>query len=97
MTTTVARSATLRLRVTPRAARDEIVGWREPGVLAVRVTAPPVEGEANRAIVAVIAGALGLPKSAVTIVRGTRGRDKLVRITGLDAREMEGRLEGGIR
>lgn len=84
--------ATLLLRVTPRASRDEIVGWREPGVLAVRVTAPPVEGEANRAITEVLAGALGVPRSAVTIVRGGRGRDKIVRVLGLRVGEIETRL-----
>jgi uncharacterized protein (TIGR00251 family) len=83
---------TLRVRVTPRASRDEVLGWREPGVLAVRVTAPPVEGEANRAIIHVLAESLGVPRSAVTIVRGARGRDKTVRVAGLDGGEIETRL-----
>jgi hypothetical protein len=81
----------LRLRVTPRAARTEVTGWRD-GVLAVRVTAPPVEGEANRAVTAAVARALRVPPSTVTVVRGERGRDKVVRITGIDAHEMEARL-----
>jgi uncharacterized protein len=78
--------------VTPRASRNEIVGWRAPDVLAVRVTAPPVEGEANRAIAGVLAEALGVSRSAVTIVRGERGRDKIVRVRGLRARDIEARL-----
>jgi hypothetical protein len=78
--------------VTPRAARDEVVGWREPGVLAIRVTAPPVEGEANRAVAGVLARALRVPPSSVTVVRGARGRDKLVRIQGLGTGEIEARL-----
>jgi uncharacterized protein (TIGR00251 family) len=82
----------LRLRVQPRASRDEIVGWREPGILSLRVTAPPVEGEANRAVGALLARALGLPASAVVVVRGERGRDKLVRISGLTAAEVHDRL-----
>lgn len=92
-TTTAAAEATLlRLRVTPRAARDEVVGWREPGVLAVRVSAPPVEGEANRAVTAVVARALRVPASTITVVRGVRGRDKMVRVHGLTFAEIETRL-----
>ncbi len=82
----------LRLRVQPRASRDEVVGWREPGVLAVRVTAPPVEGEANRAVTAVLARTLGVKASAVSIMRGERGRDKLVRVSGLTVGDVERRL-----
>lgn len=81
----------LRVRVQPRASRDEVLGWRE-GVLALRVTAPPVEGEANRAVEALLAGALGVRRSAVTVVRGERGRDKLVRVAGLTDDEVRARL-----
>jgi uncharacterized protein (TIGR00251 family) len=87
-----ADAALVRLRVTPRAAHDEVTGWREPGVLAVRVTAPPVEGEANRAVVAVLARALRVPPSAIEVVRGDRGRDKVVRITGIGTGEVETRV-----
>ena len=86
----------VRLRVQPRASRDEIVGWREPGVLAVRVTAPPVEGDANRAVEALLARALGLRPSAVSVVRGQRGRDKLVRVTALSSADIERRLASEI-
>jgi uncharacterized protein (TIGR00251 family) len=68
-----------------------VVGWRE-GVLAVRVTAPPVEGEANRAVSALLAGALGLRRAAVAVVRGERGRDKLVRVEGMTEDEIRARL-----
>ena len=78
--------------MTPRAARDEITGWREVGVLNVRVTAPPVEGEANRAVARLLARALRVPPSAVTVVRGERGRDKIVRINGLALGEIEARV-----
>ena len=75
----------------PRAARDEVVGW-ESGVLRVRVTAPPVEGQANRAVMAVIARALGIRPSAVSVVRGERGRDKMIRIEGMTVDEVARRL-----
>ena len=82
------------MRVQPRAPRDEIVGWRADGVLAVRVSAPPVEGEANAAVGALLAEALGVRKSAVVIVRGERGRDKIVRVSGLTAADIARRIGG---
>lgn len=84
----------LRLRVVPRAARNEIVGWQED-TLRLRVQAPPVEGEANRAVGALLAGALGVRAGAVSVVRGVRGRDKLVRIEGLTLAEVRARLGSG--
>ena len=88
----------LRVRVQPRASRDGIVGWRD-GVLRVRVAAPPVDGRANDAVVALVAAALGLRPPAVRIVRGERSRDKLVSVTGLGADEIQARLrdKGGER
>ena len=81
----------VRVRVQPRASRDEIVGWREPGVLSVRVTAPPVEGQANRAVEELLARALGVKRSDVSVVRGESGRDKLVRVASLGPAEVEER------
>ena len=83
--------ARLAVRVQPRASRDEVVGWRE-GVLRVRVTAPPVEGEANRAVEALLARTLGVARSAVSVVRGVQGREKLVSIAGLGDAEVRSRL-----
>ncbi len=84
----------LRVRVQPRASRAAIGGWRDDGTLTVRVTAPPVEGRANAAVGALLAAALGVPASAVRVVHGERGRDKLVRVTGLTPAEIRRRLEG---
>jgi uncharacterized protein len=69
----------LDVRVTPRASRNEIVGMRD-GVLVVRVTAPPVDDAANRAVVKLIAKRAGVAKSRVRIARGERGRDKRIEI-----------------
>jgi uncharacterized protein (TIGR00251 family) len=82
------------VRVQPRASRSEIVGWRADGALSVRVTAPPVEGQANAAVAALLAEALGLRPSAVTVERGARGRDKLVRVEGLTPAEVRQRIGG---
>jgi uncharacterized protein len=73
----------LHVRVIPRARRDEIAGERE-GRLLVRVTAPPVDGKANAAVCALIAKAAGVPRGAVSVIRGETSRDKLVRIEGAD-------------
>jgi uncharacterized protein (TIGR00251 family) len=82
---------TLRVRVQPRASRDALGGERQ-GALLVRLTAPPVDGRANEALARLLAGALGVAPSAVRLVRGGSGRDKLVAIAGLDAATARARL-----
>jgi uncharacterized protein (TIGR00251 family) len=74
-------AARLRVRVTPRSARSEIVGWREE-VLRVRLTAPPAEGAANAALERLIATALRVPPTSVRVVAGLRNREKTVEIEG---------------
>jgi uncharacterized protein len=95
MATTAAEPAVLRLRVQPRASRPGIGGWRGDGALVVRVAAAPVDGAANAAVVAVVADALGVRPAAVTLVRGERSRDKIVRIAGLGLAEARARLMNG--
>lgn len=70
------------VRVQPRASRDELAGERA-GALLVRLKAPPVEGAANAALVRLLAKSLGVPVSAVEILRGPSQRDKLVRVRGV--------------
>lgn len=81
----------LRVRLTPRAARPK-VDLLEDGSLAVRVSAPPVDGQANAALVKAVAKALGLAPSRVRLVRGERSREKTLRIEGLEAGEIRARL-----
>jgi uncharacterized protein len=78
--------ADLAIRVQPRAKRSEVAGERG-GAVVIRVSAPPVDGKANEAVCTLIAERVGVPKSAVRIVRGESSRDKLVRIDGLSAGE----------
>ena len=68
----------LVVRVTPRAGSDVVVGWREDErrELAVRVAAAPHDGKANVAVIGVLARSLGIPKSAITVVRGHSSRLK---------------------
>ena len=75
-------SADITVHVTPRAGRDEIAGWRG-AELSVRVTAPPEGGKANAAVCRVVAKALGIPKTAVSVVRGDTSRHKSLRAEGV--------------
>jgi len=79
------------IRVIPRAGRSGIAGTRGDALL-VRLNAPPVDGAANDELVVVIAKALGVPKRAVTIASGARGRQKQVRVSGIDVSTAKSRL-----
>ncbi len=81
----------MRLRVQPRASREGIDGW-QGGAWRVRVSAPPVDGDANRAVIALLARTLGVRAGALSIVQGARGRDKLVRVDGLSPVDVTARL-----
>jgi len=74
----------LELLVQPRASRTKVVGEHD-GRLKIALAAPPVEGEANRALQEFLADALGVRKSDVTILRGDSGRRKTVRVAGASA------------
>lgn len=81
----IQRTATgvrLSVRVQPRASANEIVGLHGDA-LKVRLTAPPVEGAANRALVELLAGTFGIPVRAVTIVAGASSRTKVVELDGV--------------
>lgn len=72
------------LRVVPRAGKSSIAGVRD-GALLVRLAAAPVDGAANAELIAVLAGALHLPKRSIRIVSGDRSRTKRVHVDGMDA------------
>jgi uncharacterized protein len=73
---------TFSVRVQPRSPKEGIAGERA-GALLVRLGAAPVEGAANAALVRLLARALGVPGSSLEIVKGERGRDKLLRARGV--------------
>ena len=79
------------VRARPGASRRRAGGERN-GALVVETTAPPEKGRANGDIVKILARALCVPKSRVSIVSGGKGRDKTVRVAGIDADELERRL-----
>jgi uncharacterized protein len=75
--------ALIEVRLRPRGRGDELLGV-EDGVLRARVSSPPVDGKANRALCRLIAKRVGIAPSNVTVVRGRKSRDKLIRVEGLD-------------
>lgn len=80
------------VRVTPRGGRDAVEGWASDAagrpVLKLRVAAAAADGAANAAVIAVLAKALGRPKSAIAIVRGQTARVKQVEVEGAGEAEI---------
>ncbi|GIW13005.1 MAG: UPF0235 protein [Tepidiforma sp.] len=83
--------ARLTVRVTPRAGQDAIDGFDDAGVLKVRVRTAPTDGQANAAVTALLAKALGLAGRDVVLVRGGTTRVKVMEVP-LDVDEIVGRL-----
>lgn len=88
--------ARLPVRLTPGASADRIDGWDVDAggrpVLKVRVRARPVEGEANAALLRLLADVLGVPKSAVSLERGGQSRIKRIGVAGLSLEAVRARL-----
>ncbi len=85
----------IRLHVLPRAKRCEIAGIHN-GALKIKVTAPPVDDAANRAIIEFLSEELGLSKSSLQILAGLKSRDKTVQIKGLRLSDFLARISPGI-
>jgi uncharacterized protein (TIGR00251 family) len=79
------KGAALAIRVTPRASQNEVVEILADGSVKIRLTAPPVEGQANEALISYLSEILGVSKSRIEIVAGATGRDKLVSVDDMDA------------
>ena len=79
------------LHVQVRARRDEIAGVHN-GALKLRISAPPVDDAANRAIVSFFASLLAIPKSKLQIVAGQKSRDKVLRVEGISLDEFRSRI-----
>ena len=83
--------ASLTVKLHPRAKRNAITG-SVGGAVKISLTAPPIQGRANQACIEFLAELLKLPRSSITIAAGQTSRNKLIRISGLSAAEVQARL-----
>lgn len=81
--TEVSGGVRFNVKVLPRSSRNEIAG-EEGEALKIKLNAPPVDGEANKALIAFLADTFKVPKSGVAIIKGETSRHKLVEIKGID-------------
>lgn len=79
------------VRVSPRSSREAVQGIHGDAV-KISLTTPPVEGKANRALIAFLSKRLGVAKRAVRIVRGDTGRNKTVEVDGVSAATLRAAL-----
>jgi uncharacterized protein (TIGR00251 family) len=84
--------AAIAVKVTPRAKKNEITGILEDGTVKIKLTAPPVEGQANQALIKFLADFLKIAPMDVEIVAGSTSRDKLVAISGLDPNTVQHKI-----
>jgi uncharacterized protein (TIGR00251 family) len=84
-------SARVAVRLRPLGRGDALLGFEE-GVLRARVSAPPTDGRANRALCKLIASRVGVPPSRVSVVHGAKSRDKVVEVESVSADELTERL-----
>lgn len=80
----------ITIRVLPRSSKN-ILEW-EQGQLKARLTAPPIDGAANEALIALVAERLGVPRRTISIVRGATSRQKTVKIVGLSLEDVQRRI-----
>lgn len=76
----------IKIKVTPRAKANKIIGW-QGDALRVRLTAPPVDGKANEALIKFLAGEWKISQSSVKILKGESGREKLVEIPDIKLKQ----------
>ena len=79
------KGAALAVRVTPRASKNKIVEILSDGTVKVHLTAPPVEGKANEALLKFLAKVLDVSQNQLEVVAGANGRDKLISVDDMDA------------
>jgi len=83
------------VRVQPKASRDELIGIRD-GLLWMRVTAPPVAGKANAAVVALLATKLNIPRASLALTGGARSHTKTIQISGVAAADLTAAVDAAL-
>jgi uncharacterized protein (TIGR00251 family) len=91
------KGAALAVRVTTRASKNQIVGAMSDGTIKIRITAAPVEGQANNELVKFLSDVLDVAKSRIEIVAGETGRDKLISVLDMDAETLHKKIVEGIQ
>jgi len=89
------RGVIFAVHVVPRSARNEISGIHR-GALRIRVSAPPVGGAANEALIALVAKTLKVPRRQVEIISGRTSRHKVLAVSGLDKDAVEDGLANAL-
>lgn len=84
---------TITIRVIPRAKKSEISQVLDDGTIKIRLTAPPVEGKANQALVRFLADVFGISPSNIEIISGKKGRKKIVQIEGINEKTARSMIE----
>ena len=84
--------AALAIKVQPKSSRNEIAGVMDDGTIKIRLTAPPVDGEANKALIKFLSKIIGVPASKIDIVAGEKGRKKLVSVLDRDAKYVQAKI-----
>ena len=84
----------LALRVTPRSRKNEVTQFLSDGTVNVKLTAPPINGKVNIALIKLLAKNLKVKQSEIEIIAGKKGRNKLVSIYGLDSETVHRRISG---
>ena len=89
----VKREAIIKVKLIPRSSRNEIIG-KENDDIKIKLTSPPVDGKANKALVQFLSNKLGISKRDIEIVSGERSRKKSIRINGLSLEKVKRILIG---
>jgi len=96
MSTENSSKVTIHIHVTPGAKNNAVTGFKE-GEVRIKVTAPPVDGKANDALIEFLSTVLDIRKNALYIIKGKSSRRKLVSIEGLAPTEIEARLSASVQ
>ena len=83
----------IRVRVIPRAKKDQISGFMQDGTLKVRIARPPIDGRANQALIKFLSASLGIQRDQISITSGTSSRNKTLEIRGMSMREFQARIK----
>lgn len=91
--TVVLEKTVLKVKLTPRSSRNEVVGFMKDGTLKLKLTAPPVEGQANQAVKKFLAGILNIPNGKIEIISGKTSHNKLISIVGIKQEDVNSLLQ----